>query len=137
TARVFVNRVWGWHFGRGLVETANDLGVNGARPSHPELLDWLASEFIAGGWRLQPLHRLIVLSGTYRQASRRPDAAAGLAKDAENRLLWRFPRRRLAAEEVRDGMLAVAGRLNLKRGGPSVVVPVDADLVRLLYAPAQ
>jgi hypothetical protein len=137
TARVFVNRVWGWHFGRGLVETANDLGVNGARPSHPELLDWLASELIAGGWRLKPLHRLIVLSAAYRQASRRPDAAAGLARDAEDRLLWRFPRRRLAAEEVRDAMLAVSGRLNPKRGGPGVVVPVDDDLVRLLYAPTQ
>ncbi len=137
TARVLVNRVWQRHFGRGLVETANDFGVNGATPSHPELLDWLASEFIAGGWRIKPIHRLILLSGAYRQASRHPDPQAAAAKDAEDRLLWRFPRRRLDAEEVRDAMLTVAGRLNEKAGGPSVVLPVEPDQVRLLYAPSQ
>jgi hypothetical protein len=100
------------------------------------LLDWLASEFIAGGWRLKRLHRLIVLSSTYRQA-RPADPRPGLAPDGDNRLLWRFPRRRLSAEEVRDAMLAVAGRLNGTMGGPSVVVPVEADLVKLLYAPRQ
>jgi hypothetical protein len=138
-ARVWVNRVWQYHFGRGLVETPNDFGVNGRRPSHPELLDWLANEFIAGGWRLKPLHRLILLSSTYRQAARSSDedARATAVKDPEGRLLGRFPRRRLAAEEIRDAMLAIAGRLNRAAGGPSVLVPVDGDLVNLLYEPAQ
>jgi hypothetical protein len=136
TARVLVNRVWLYHFGRGLVETANDFGVNGARPSHPELLDYLANELIANGWQLKPLHRMILLSSTYRQASR-PAEATALVKDPANRLLGRFPRRRLEAEEVRDAMLAVSGELNVKAGGPSVVVPVDRDLVGLLYDPAQ
>jgi hypothetical protein len=137
TARVLVNRVWQYHFGRGLVETANDFGVNGSPPSHPELLDYLANDLVARGWRLKPLHRQILLSSTYRQASSGLDAQTGQAKDPDDRLLWRFPRRRLAAEEVRDAMLAVAGRLNSRPGGPSVVLPVDADQVRLLYSPAQ
>jgi hypothetical protein len=136
-ARVMVNRVWQWHFGTGIVDTPNDFGVNGSRPTHPELLDWLANEFVAGGWRVKHLHRLIVRSSAYRQAARHPGAAPGVLKDPEARLLWRFPRRRLTAEEVRDSMLMVAGRLNLKAGGPSVVVPVDRDLVNQLYAPAQ
>jgi hypothetical protein len=126
TARVMVNRIWQWHFGTGIVETANDFGINGSRPSHPELLDWLASEFIDGGWSIKKMHRVILLSSAYRQATR--------ARSAE---LAGFPRRRLTAEEVRDSMLAMAGKLNLKRGGPSVVVPVDDDLVKLLYAPSQ
>jgi hypothetical protein len=137
TARVIVNRVWQYHLGRGIVETANDFGANGSPPTHPELLDYLASEFVAGGWRLKPLHRLIVLSSTYRRATQSADARAGLAKDGDDRLLWHFPRRRLSAEEVRDAMLAVSGRLNGKAGGPSVVLPVDADQVHLLYSPAQ
>jgi hypothetical protein len=145
-----VNRIWQWHFGTGLVDTANDFGVNGGRPSHPELLDWLAGEFVeptrsppvaTGGlaqpWSVKHVHRLIMLSSTYRQASRHPDAEPGVRKDPDDRLLWRFPRRRLTAEEVRDSMLMVAGRLNPKAGGPSVVVPVDHDLVKLLYAPSQ
>jgi hypothetical protein len=137
TARVLVNRVWQHHFGQGIVTTANDFGVNGGRPSHPELLDHLANEFIAGGRRLKALHRAILLSSTYRQASRSPDAALGRQKDPDNRLLWRFPRRRLDAEEVRDAMLTAAGRLNARMGGPSIIVPVDADLVNLLYDRAQ
>jgi hypothetical protein len=137
TARVLVNRVWHSHFGRGLVETPNDFGVNGALPSHAELLDWLANEFVRGGMRLKPLHRLIVLSSTYRRASRPADAATTRAKDPDNRLLGHFPRRRLSAEELRDAMLSVAGRLNRKAGGESVVVPVEKDLVGLLYDPAQ
>jgi Protein of unknown function (DUF1553)/Protein of unknown function (DUF1549) len=136
TARVYVNRVWQGHFGRGLVETANDFGVNGAAPSHPELLDYLANEFIRQGMQLKPLHRLIVLSSTYRQSSRSPNAMAGRQKDPGNRLLWQFPRRRLSAEEVRDTMLAVAGRLNLKAGGESVVLPVESDLTDQLYDPS-
>jgi hypothetical protein len=137
TVRVFVNRVWQAHFGRGLVETANDFGVNGARPSHPELLDHLANEFVRHGMRLKPLHRLIVLSSAYRQASRSPDAKVSRAKDPDNRLLWQFPRRRLSAEELRDAMLAAAGRLNLKAGGESVMVPVAKDLTDQLYDPKQ
>jgi hypothetical protein len=137
TARVLVNRVWQHHFGRGLVETANDFGANGSPPTHPEVLDFLAEAFVAGGWRLKPLQRLILLSSTYRQAASCPDARTGLAKDPDDRLLWRFPHRRLAAEEVRDAMLLVSGRLNERAGGPSVVVPVDPDQVKLLYSPAQ
>jgi hypothetical protein len=138
TARVFVNRVWQHHFGRGLVETSNDFGVGGARPSHPELLDYLATEFVAGGMHLKPLHRLIVLSSTYRQgAATRDMARTARSLDPDNRLLWQFPRQRLSAEAIRDAMLAVSGRLNLKAGGESVVVPVENDLVNLLYDPRQ
>ncbi len=137
TARVLVNRVWQYHFGRGLVATPNDFGRNGSPPSHPELLDYLANEFIAHGWRLKPLHRLILLSSVYRQASHPADLARARAKDPDNRLLGHFPRRRLEAEEVRDAMLAAAGALNTKAGGPSVVPPVAPDLVELLYDPKQ
>jgi hypothetical protein len=137
TARVWVNRVWQNHFGQGIVRTPNDFGVNGARPSHPELLDYLAEEFLAGGQRLKPLHRLILLSSTYRQASTPRDALVAARVDPDNRLLSHFPRRRLSAEEIRDAMLAAAGDLNVKAGGPSVYVPVEADLVRLLYDPTQ
>jgi hypothetical protein len=133
TARVLVNRIWQYHFGKGIVSTPNDFGVNGSKPSHPELLDYLANTLVDSGWRLKPLHRLILLSSTYRQASRPADSEKAARSDPDDRLLWRFPRRRLSAEEVRDTMLAVAGKLNLHAGGPSVVVPVDPDLVRLLY----
>lgn len=106
TARVIVNRVWQHHFGVGLVKTANDFGIKGDRPSHPELLDWLAAGLIDNGWRLKPIHRAIVLSATYRQSRLSPVAAEAARDDPENRLLWRFNRRRLAAEEVRDAMPA-------------------------------
>ncbi len=116
-ARVLVNRIWGFHFGQGLVGTPSDLGRSGAKPSHPELLDWLASEFMAKGWSLKALHRLIVSSETYRQSSEaRSDA---LATDADAVFLWRFPPRRLEGEAIRDAMLAVSGQLNLQAGGPS------------------
>ena len=114
-ARVFVNRLWQWHFGTGLVDTPNDFGRNGSPPSHPQLLDWLATEFMAGGWSIKRMQRLIVLSSTYRQAS--AATAAGLTRDADDRLLWRYPPRRLEAEAIRDSMLAVSGRLNLQMGG--------------------
>jgi hypothetical protein len=117
TARVMVNRVWQYHFGRGLVASSSDFGFNGDRPSHPELLDWLADEFVRSGWSVKHLHRLIMLSATYRQSAR-PNAEAA-AVDADNRLLWRFPARRLEAETVRDVMLAVSGQLNPTMGGPS------------------
>jgi hypothetical protein len=115
-ARVMVNRIWQWHFGTGLVDTPNDLGRNGSKPSHPDLLDWLADEFVASGWSVKHMHRLIMGSATFRQAS--TVNPAGLAKDAEGRLLWRFSPRRLEAETIRDTMLAVSGRLNLEMGGP-------------------
>lgn len=116
TPRVIVNRIWQAHFGAGLVETPGDFGYNGGKPSHPELLDWLASEFTAGGWDMKKLHRLIMLSRVYRQCSRRNDAA--LARDASNRLLWRKSPVRLEAEMVRDAMLAVSGAINPRQGGP-------------------
>jgi hypothetical protein len=116
TARVIVNRLWAYHFGAGLVPTPNDFGFNGGRPSHPALLDWLAGELVRGGWKLKRLHRLMLLSQTYRQASRPVPAA--LKKDAENRLLWRINPRRLDAEAVRDSVLAVSGELNPQIGGP-------------------
>lgn len=116
-ARVMVNRVWQYHFGQGLVSTPNDFGLSGARPSHPELLDWLAGQFIESGWSVKSLHRLIVSSATYRQQSAGDAKAAQL--DADNQLLWRFPPRRLEAEVLRDAMLAVSGEINLQMGGPS------------------
>ncbi|MDB5311787.1 MAG: hypothetical protein JWO38_5989 [Gemmataceae bacterium] len=110
TARVFVNRVWQWHFGRGLVPTPSDFGTRGERPSHPELLDWLTSRFVASGWSVKALHRLILRSRVYQLAS--TDDPAGLRTDPGNRWLWRYQRRPLDAESVRDAMLAVGGRLN-------------------------
>ncbi len=116
TARVMVNRLWQYHFGEGLVSTSSDFGINGARPSNPELLNWLAAEFIERGWSIKHIHRLIVTSATYRQTSgSRKD---GLAVDAGSRLLWRFPARRLDAEAIRDKILAVSGKLDLSIGGP-------------------
>lgn len=115
TARVAVNRIWQWHFGMGLVATANDFGNLGALPSHPELLDWLAFEFIESGWSVKDLHRRIVLSRTYRQ--RHEVHGEGLAKDADVRLLWRFPSRRVEAEVIRDSILAVSGQLDTKMFG--------------------
>jgi len=139
TARVAVNRVWHYHFGRGIVPTPNDFGRMGARPTHPELLDWLANRFVEGGWTFKKLHREILMSETYRQASVATPAMEklGAEKDPENKLLWKFNRRRLEAEEIRDASLAVAGRLNDKTGGPSVIVPADPELVNFLYNPSQ
>jgi Protein of unknown function (DUF1553) len=115
-ARVMVNRVWHYHFGRGIVATPSDFGFNGALPSHPELLDWLASTYIAGGWRLKPIHRLIVTSSVYRQLSRLDPNAHGI--DRDNRLLWRMTPRRLEAEAIRDAILATSGWLDTRMGGP-------------------
>jgi len=137
TARVIVNRLWLYHFSNGLVNTPNDFGQNGERPSHPDLLDFLALHLIENGWRLKSLHRMILLSNTYRQSSRTPPSQHALATDPENRLLWRFNRRRLMAEELRDAMLAVSGRLNTKMFGESIVLPVDQELMDLLYKPDQ
>lgn len=121
TRRSIVNRVWHYHFGRGLVETPNDFGHMGAVPSHPELLDYLAFEFLENGESLKKLHRLIVTSATYRQSSQ-PSAPneRALAVDADNRLLWRMNRTRLDAESMRDSMLAISGQLDFTMGGPSI-----------------
>lgn len=116
TWRSIVNRVWGYYFGKGLVDTPNDFGHKGGLPSHPELLDWLAVEFRDSGQSLKHLHRLILLSSTYRQSSNHNAAAAKI--DSENRLLWRMNRKRLDAESVRDAVLAVSGTLRLRMGGP-------------------
>ena len=116
-ARVMTNRVWHYHFGRGFVENPNDLGFNGGPPTHPALLDWLATEFIRGGWSVKKLHKLIMMSETYRQSA---DWRAGAAaKDADNRFLWRYSPRRLEGEAVRDAMLSVSGLMNETIGGPS------------------
>lgn len=115
TARVIANRVWTWHFGHGLVRTPDNFGLLGEKPTHPELLDWLATWLPANGWSLKDLHRLILTSATYQQSS-----ATTLEADPENRLLHHFPIRRLQAEEVRDGLLSVAGQLDLSMGGKTV-----------------
>ena len=128
TARVMANRVWHYHFGRGLVRSTSDFGFQGIRPTHPELLEWLASEFVAGGWHLKRLHKLIMLSSTYQMSSRTSDEA--LAIDPLNDLLWRFDMRRLSAEEIRDSILAVNDSLN--RGamfGPSVYVTIPDEVL--------
>jgi len=119
TARVIVNRVWQYHFGKGLVPTASDFGRLGDKPSHPELLDWLADRFLKDGQHFKALHRLILTSRTYQQSAAHPAAEAGKLKDPENRLLWRMPVRRLDAEQIRDALLAANGKLDAKAGGPS------------------
>lgn len=127
TARVFVNRLWQHHFGRGIVETPNDFGFQGARPTHPELLDWLAHEFMAGDWNIKRMHKLLMLSNTYRMSSTGNDDA--LAKDVSNKLFWRMNMRRLSAEEIRDSLLAANGTLNLKAGGPSIYPTIPASVL--------
>jgi hypothetical protein len=121
-ARVIVNRVWQHHFGEGLVRTVNDFGVRGERPTHPELLEWLAHEFVAGGWRLKPLHRLILTSSVYQQDT--TFDAARSQRDPENRLLWRRRPQRLEAEILRDAVLAVSGTLNPEPFGPAFKPPI-------------
>jgi hypothetical protein len=132
TARVMVNRIWQHHFGRGLVSTGSNFGVLGERPSHPGLLDWLADRFIKSGWSIKVLHREIMLSSTYRQSSRLQ--STGEARDPANVLLWRMNRRRLDVEAWRDAILAVAGRLDTKVGGPSVSLDSPSNHRRTLYA---
>ncbi|HEY4309456.1 MAG TPA: PSD1 and planctomycete cytochrome C domain-containing protein [Pirellulales bacterium] len=133
--RVTVNRMWQQIFGRGLVETSNDFGIQGSLPSHPELLDWLAAEFMARGWSLKAMHRLIVTSGTYRQASHaRPDLAT---VDPDNHLLARQSRLRVEAEIVRDAMLAASGLLSFKVGGPSVHPKQPDGVMALTRSPRE
>ncbi|MDG2183625.1 MAG: DUF1553 domain-containing protein, partial [Mariniblastus sp.] len=115
-ARVMVNRIWQFHFGNGLVNTPNDFGLNGNSPSHPDLLDWLAAEFMENDWSVKHIHRLILSSKTWRQNSRPNPMALNL--DASTQLLWRFPPRRLEAEAIRDSILATTNQLDLSIGGP-------------------
>lgn len=115
TARVIVNRIWQFHFGTGIVDTPSDFGANGTRPTHPELLDWLARDFMKNNWSLKHVHRRILLSRTWQQNSQ-PDQAS-LSIDGATRLLWRFPPRRVEAEVIRDSILAVSGKLELRMGG--------------------
>jgi hypothetical protein len=126
TGRVMVNRLWQHHFGRGIVATPSDFGEIGERPTHPELLDWLATEFIREGWSLKKMHRLMVTSATYRQSS--TVTAATLKDDPDNRLFSRMNRRRLEGEALRDAMLAVSGLLNLKTGGPGIFPELPAEI---------
>jgi hypothetical protein len=135
TARVMVNRLWQYHFGRGLVPTPNDFGKLGESCTHPELLDWLAAEFMDGDWRIKRMHRLILLSTAYRMSS--AASTAGLASDPANHWLWRFPMRRLTAEEVRDSILAASGTLNLKAGGPAVYPPIPREVLAGQSVPGQ
>ena len=131
TARVIVNRVWQHHFGKGIVRTPSNFGRMGERPTHPELLDTLAARFIANGWSLKKLHRLILTSKAYQQsADYNPKAAKA---DSENRLLWRFRRQRMTGEVLRDTLLSVSGELSLQRGGESVMPPLPADVTTRGY----
>jgi hypothetical protein len=123
------------HPERGIVATPNDFGRMGERPVNPELLDYLANEFVASGWSVKHMQRLILLSNTYQQASAVEPAVA--EKDPDGRYLERFPRQRLEGEELRDAMLSVSGVLNQKKGGPGVMVPIDKTLVSALYKPSQ
>jgi hypothetical protein len=135
TPRVIVNRLWQYHFTRGIAATTSDLGVRGEPPSHPELLDWLAAELISGGWRLKPIHRLIVNSAVYRQSSKPIPKLTH--QDSENSLLGRMNRRRLDAEGVRDAMLAVSGELNPKMGGPGVLAALEKVVEDLIFTEAE
>ena len=127
TARVMVNRIWQHHFGRGIVRSPSNFGTQGDPPTHPELLDWLASVFTARGWSIKAMHRLIMTSQAYRQSSR--GHASALQADPANNLFWRFDLRRLTAEEIRDSVLAVTGSLNLKMFGPGLFVDIPKEVM--------
>ena len=135
TTRVIVNRLWQHHFGRGIVASPSDFGVRGEAPTHPELLDWLASELVANGWKLKPIHRLMVTSAAYRQTSRPDDPPS--KDDPENTLVWRQAKQRLDAEGLRDAMLVATGELNPKMGGPGVLVPIEQELRVLIFTEAE
>ncbi|MEX0819301.1 MAG: PSD1 and planctomycete cytochrome C domain-containing protein, partial [Pirellulaceae bacterium] len=136
TARVMVNRIWHYHFGRGIVRSTSDFGFQGTAPTHPELLDWLAAELMDGQWRMKRLHKLIMLSNTYQMSSHPNEQA--LAEDPINDLMWRFDMRRLSAEEIRDSILAVNGSLNRdKMYGPSIFVSIPAEVLAGQSRPGQ
>jgi hypothetical protein len=130
TARVAANHLWGRHFGRPLVATPENFGPNGRKPTHPELLDWLAAELIANNWNMKPLHRQIVLSSTYRQSSRAAGGQTALAADPENEFLWRMNARRMEAEVVRDSTLYLAEQLDLRFGGAEIPETSGEDVLR-------
>lgn len=136
TARVIVNRLWQHHFGVGLVATPSDFGVRGDQPSHLELLDWLAEELMRNGWRLKSIHRLMVTSQAYRASSGRR-GTPGAGHDPSNRLLWRMNRRRMDAEGLRDSMLAVAGLLNPRGGGPGIRIPLEPEVRSLIFTESE
>jgi hypothetical protein len=127
TARVMVNRMWQYHFGRGIVRTSSNFGFQGSKPTHPELLDWLSSELVSNGWKLKPIHKLILMSSTYRMSAEANKTA--LARDPENDFMWRYDMRRLQAEEIRDSILAANGSLNLQMGGPSFYPEIPAEVL--------
>jgi hypothetical protein len=134
-SRVLVNRLWQHHFGRGLVPSSNEFGRLGDTPSHPELLDYLAHSFVKDGWSIKKMHRLLMNSAAYQMSAQaRPEA---LAKDPENRLLWRFPMRRLTAEELRDSILSVSGTLKLAPFGPPVYPPLPAAVLETQSVPGR
>ncbi|MSV28469.1 MAG: DUF1553 domain-containing protein [Bryobacterales bacterium] len=126
TTRVMTNRIWHYHFGQGLVGTPSDFGVMGERPSHKELLDYLTAKFVEGGWSVKNMHRMIMLSNTYQQSTGYNEAAA--KADPQNKLVWRYQRRRLEGESIRDAMLQTAGVMNAKMGGPGVFPPLPAGV---------
>src|SRR5262249_28681572 len=128
TARVMVNRIWQYHFGKGLVGTPNNFGRMGDAPSHPELLDWLASQFVRQRWSLKAMHRLILTSHTYQQSST-DSSPVNLKRDTEDTLLWKMRPERLEGEVIRDAILSVSGRLNGTMGGPGVFPEVDPGLI--------
>ena len=128
TARVIVNRIWSHHFGTGIVGSLDNFGKMGQAPTHPELLDWLAVEFMQRGWSMKQMHRLIMMSEAYRMSSQHEDSTA-TARDPENRYLWRYPIQRLDAEIVRDAIMAVSGALDLKMGGPPVFPHIPGEIL--------
>jgi mono/diheme cytochrome c family protein len=133
TARVMINRIWQHHFGRGIVRSASDFGYQGTPPTHPLLLDWLASEFIERGWSMKQMHKLIMMSATYRMSSQGNQAA--LDKDPTNDLIWRQDMRRLTAEEIRDSILAVGGTFNPKMFGPNIFPPLPKEILATASRP--
>lgn len=135
TARVMVNRVWHWHFGRGIVATPGDFGRQGEPPTHPELLDWLTSEFVEQGWSLKKLHRQIMLSAAYQRSSEGPEANQKI--DANNRFLWKMNRQRIDGETLRDSMLAASGVLNPKMGGRPVIPPLSKEEYTVMWSRSQ
>lgn len=128
TARAMVNRIWQHHFGVGLVKTANNFGVKGGKPTHPELLDWLTTKFIDGGWHVKPIHELIMTSAAYRRGTKPADRDASAKLDPENKLLAHFPVRRLTAEEMRDSMLQISGELNPEMGGVPIMPEINMEI---------
>jgi hypothetical protein len=127
TARVMANRIWQHHFGEGLVRTPDNFGFNGQRPSHPELLDWLATELMAGNWQLKRIHKLIVMSETYQQSVLHPQQVEFMQVDSANQFLWHANRQRLDAESLRDAILFTSGQLDLRQGGPSFRASINSE----------